>query len=83
MAAFVIFVGGADTEPDPLPVYFLDNQEHAKLICDGLVESEYRVFSFSVKQCTRSDRGKFAVWAEMTIDVRDGCTEVSRRVSTT
>ncbi len=72
MAAIVIFVEGADTEPDPLPVYILDNQEHATLICEGLKESEYRIFNFSIKHCTRSDRGRFAVWAEMTIDARDG-----------
>lgn len=72
MAAIVIFVAGADTDPDPLPVYFLDNQEHATLICEGMNESEYGIFKFSIKSCTRSDRGKFAVWAEMTIDVRDG-----------
>ena len=72
MAAIVIFVEGADTVPDPLPVYFLDNQDHATLICDGLKESEYRIFNFSMKHCTRSDRGRFAVWAKMAIDARDG-----------
>ena len=72
MAVIVIFVEGADTKPDPLPVYFLDNQEHATLICEGLKESEYRIFKFSIKCCTRSDRGRFAVWAKMAIDARDG-----------
>lgn len=72
MAVIVVFVEEADTEPDPLPVYILDDEEHATLICEGLKESEYRIFKFSIKHCTRSDRGRFAVWAEMTIDVRDG-----------
>ena len=72
MAVIVIFVEGADTEPDPLPVYILDNQDHATLICEGLKESEYRIFNFSMKHCTRSDRGRFAVWSKMVIDARDG-----------
>ena len=72
MAVIVIFVEGADTEPDPLPVYILDNQDHATLICEGLKESEYRIFNFSMRHCTRSDRGRFAVWAKMVIDARDG-----------
>lgn len=72
MASIVIFVEGADTEPDPLPIYVLDNEEHATLICDGLSESEYRIFNFTFKHCTRADRGRFAFWAEMTIDARDG-----------
>jgi len=72
MAVIVIFVQGADTEPDPLPVYVLDNQDHATLICEGLKESEYRIFNFAMKNCTHSDRGRFAVWAKMAIDVRDG-----------
>jgi hypothetical protein len=72
MAVIVIFVEGADTEPDLLPVYFLDNQDHATLICEGLKESEYRIYNFSMMHCTRSDRGRFAVWAKMAIDARDG-----------
>jgi hypothetical protein len=72
MAVIVIFVEGANTKPDPLPIYFLDNDEHATLICEGLKESEYRSFNFTIKRCTRADRGRFAVWAKMVIDARDG-----------
>jgi hypothetical protein len=69
---FVIFVEGADTEPARLPVYCVESEEHASLICEGLKESEYRIFDFSFNPCTRSDRGKFAVWAAMICDARDG-----------
>ncbi|MBL8854884.1 MAG: hypothetical protein JNK57_13040 [Planctomycetaceae bacterium] len=72
MAVFVIFVEGADTEPKKIPVYFVEHEEHASLICEGMKESEYQIFDFSYHQCTRADRGKFAVWAEMKIGVQSG-----------
>ena len=72
MPAFVIFVEGADTEPAKLPVYIVESAEHASLICEGMKESDYHIFDFSFKHCTRSDRGKFAVWATMIYDAREG-----------
>jgi hypothetical protein len=69
----VIFLEGADTEPAKVPVYVVESKEHARLICEGMQESEYAIFDFSFKICTRSDRGKFAFWATMVIDARDGC----------
>ena len=78
MPAFVIFVEGADTEPKKVPVYFVESEEYARLICEGIRESEYAIFDFSIKHCTRSDRGKFAFWAKMVIDARDGVYGESR-----
>ena len=72
MPAFVIFVEGADTEPAKLPVYIVESEEHASLICEGMKESDYHIFDFSFKHCTRSDRGQFAVWATMICDAREG-----------
>jgi hypothetical protein len=72
MPAFVIFVEGADTEPAKVPVYVVESEEHASLICEGMKESEYQIFNFSFTHCTRSDRGKFAVWAKMIEDARKG-----------
>jgi hypothetical protein len=72
MPAFVIFVEGADTEPAKVPVYVVESEEHASLICEGMKESEYQIFNFSFKHCTRSDRGKFSVWAKMIEDARKG-----------
>lgn len=72
MAVIVIFVEGADTEPDPLPVYFLDNEEHAARICEGIGATEYRAYKFSFCEVGKADQSKFPFWAEMTIDARDG-----------
>lgn len=72
MPVFVIFVEGTDTEPRKLPVYIVESEEHASLICEGLKESDYQIFDFSFKHCTRSDRGKFAVWTTMICDAREG-----------
>jgi hypothetical protein len=72
MPVFVIFVEGADTEPAKVPVYGVDSEEHAILLCEGMKESDYAIFDFSFKHCTRSDRGKFAVWATMIDDARKG-----------
>ena len=72
MAVIVIFVEGADTEPDPLPVYILDNEEHAARICEGIGATEYRAYKFSFCEVGKADQSKFPFWAEMTIDARDG-----------
>ena len=72
MAVIVIFVEGADTEPDPLPVYILDNVEHAARICDGIGATKYRAYKFSFCEVGKADQSKFPFWAEMTIDARDG-----------
>ena len=72
MAAFVIFVGGAGTEPDPLPVFFVDSGEHAVRICEGIAATEYRIYKFTCHEVSKSDLSKFPFWTEMTIDARDG-----------
>ena len=72
MPIFVIFVEGTDTEPSKIPIYIVETEEHASLICEGMKESEYQIFDFSFKHCTRSDRGKFAVWSTMICDARAG-----------
>ena len=72
MAAFVIFVGGAGTEPDPLPVFFLGSGEHAVRICEGIAATEYRIYKFTCHEVSKSDLSKFPFWTEMTIDARDG-----------
>jgi hypothetical protein len=72
MAAFVIFVGGAGTEPDPLPVFVLDNEENAARICEGIGATEYRAYKFSFCEVGKADQSKFPFWAEMTLDARDG-----------
>lgn len=72
MAAFVIFVEGAGTEPDPLPVYFVDSEEHAVRICEGIEATEYRNYKFTCHEVSKSDLSKFPFWTEMTIDARDG-----------
>ncbi len=75
MAAFIIFVEGADAEPDPLPVFFVDSAEHAALICEGIEATEYRIYKFTVQEVSKSDLSKFPFGAEMTIDARDGWCE--------
>jgi hypothetical protein len=72
MPSFVIFVEGADTEPAKVPVYVVESEEHASLLCEGMKESEYAIFDFSFQHWTRSDRGKYAVWLNMICDVREG-----------
>jgi hypothetical protein len=72
MAAFVIFVGGAGTEPDPLPVFFVDSGEHAARICEGIEATKYRLYKFTSLEVSKSDLSKFPFWKEMTIDARDG-----------
>jgi len=72
MPAFVIFVEGADTEPDPLPIFFVDSEEHATRICEGISATEYREYKFSFHEVRKTDLSKFPFWAEMTIDARDG-----------
>ena len=72
MPVFVIFVEGADTEPAKVPVYVVDSEEHASLLCEGMKETEYAIFDFSFKQSTRSDLGKFAIWANMICNARKG-----------
>ena len=72
MPVFVIFVEGADTEPPKVPVYVVESEEHASLICEAMRESEYGRFDFSFKHCTREDRAKFAVWAVMIDDAWKG-----------
>ncbi len=72
MAVIVIFVEGAGTEPDPLPVYFLDNKEHAARICEGIGATEYRAYKFSFCDVGKADQSKFPFWAEMIFDARDG-----------
>lgn len=72
MPVFVIFVEGADTEPAKLPIYVVESEEHASLLCEGMKEGDYAIFDFSFQHCTHSDRGKFAVWATMIRDARKG-----------
>ena len=72
MAAFIIFVEGAGTEPDPLPVFFVDSGEHAARICEGMEATEYRIYKFTFHEVSKSDLSKFPFWTEMTIDARDG-----------
>ena len=72
MPVIVIFVEGADTEPAKVPVYVVESKDHASLICEGMKESDYASLDFSFKECTRSDLGKFAIWATMIVDARNG-----------
>jgi hypothetical protein len=69
---FFIFVEGADTLPETVPVFLVYGKTDALRICEAVKETEYGVFNFSSVPCTAENVNKIAAWAEMASSAQKG-----------